>query len=107
MAHLNTMLACVAHDFGRGIESHRLRIQQRCGKRRRMKLLDPGRDVNEERKTRGMAFGKAVRSKTLDLFETALRIVAAVTARHHAADHLLLKRIDRPEIAECRHRTAQ
>ena len=38
----NTMLACVAHDLGRGVKAHRLGIEQRAGKDRGIMAFEPG-----------------------------------------------------------------
>ena len=72
LAHLDPMLARVAHDLGRSVEAHRLRVQQRAGERRGIFPLQPARDVNEVGEARGVAFGKAIFAEALDLVEAAL-----------------------------------
>ena len=64
------MLARIAHNFGRRIKSHRLGIEQGRGKRGGMMLFDPGRNIDQQRKAGGMAFGKTVRAEAFDLLET-------------------------------------
>ena len=90
-AHLDAVLARIAHDLRRRIEAHRLRVQQRRRERRRVMALDPGRDVDEMREARRVALGEAVLAEALDLVEAALGEVAVVAARDHARDHLLLE----------------
>ncbi len=107
MAHFDAMLARVAHDLGRRIEAHRLRVEQRAGERGGMELLDIGRDIDEQREARRMAFGKAVGAEALDLLEAALGEIPGVAALDHAADEHLLERVDGAEIAERRHGAAQ
>ena len=75
-AHLDAVLARVADDLGRGVEAHRLAVQQRAGEDLGVEAFDPGRDIDEQRKARGMAFGKAVVAEPLDLAEAALGEIA-------------------------------
>src|SRR5690606_1736653 len=70
--HFDAVLAGIPHELGRRIETHGLRIQQRGAKGSRMIMFDPGRDINEEREACGMALGKTVLAKTLDLVEASL-----------------------------------
>ena len=68
-----------------------------------MIVLYPGRDIDEKREARGVALGKTVLAKALDLVEAALRKVARVTALDHLGDHLLLELADRAWATEGRH----
>src|SRR3546814_14124794 len=43
----------------------------------------------------------------LDLLETAFSEILLIAAPHHAADHLVAEIVDRPDVAERRHRAAQ
>ncbi len=54
-----------------------------------------------------MAFRKAVGTKALDLAEAAFGEILRVTARHHPADELAAKPVDRAEITEGCHGPAQ
>src|SRR5262245_42737106 len=58
MAHLNTVIARIADDLCRGIKTHGLRIEESCGKDRRIVAFEPGRDIDEMSKARRMTFGK-------------------------------------------------
>ena len=58
--HLDAVLAGVAHQLGRGVEAHRLAVDQRGGERGRVVVLEPGRDVHQQREAGGVRFGKAV-----------------------------------------------
>jgi hypothetical protein len=70
-------------------------------------MLDPGRDIDQQREARGVAFGKAVFAEALDLLEAALGEIALVAARDHALDHLVAELADGADIAEGRHGAAQ
>ena len=54
-----TYVRSIAHDLGRRIEAHGLRVEQRAGEDRRMVALEPGRDVDQMGKARGMALGRS------------------------------------------------
>ena len=69
--------------------------------------FDPGRDIDETGEARGVALGKAIFAKALDLVEAALGEVGRIAARCHAADHLLLQAVDGAAAAEGRHGAAQ
>ena len=107
LARLDAVVARIAHDLGWGVEPHRLRIEQRAGEGCGVMALDPRRDVDQQRETGRVAFGKAVFAETFDLVEAARREVWIIPARHHAADHLLLELADGAAPAERRHRLAQ
>ena len=106
-AHRDAVLARVAHDLRRGVEPHRLRIQQRAGEGRRVMAFQPGRDIHQMRETRRVALGKSVGAEALDLTEAALGEVARIAARHHAIDHLREESVNGADIAERRHGAAQ
>ena len=53
---LDAMLARVAHDLGRRVEAHRLRVQQRGAEDVRMPALQPGRGIGDQREGGGVAF---------------------------------------------------
>src|SRR3546814_6733224 len=85
------MLACIAHDLRRGIEAHRLRIEQRRAEDVGVMALHPRRGIGDQCETRGVALGKAVGAETLDLLEGLFGEVAFITARDHAIDQLVAK----------------
>ena len=66
-ADLDAVLARVAHDLGRGVEAHRLRVQQRRAEHIRMPALQPGGGIGDQREGGRMAFGKAVAAEALQL----------------------------------------
>ena len=72
-----------------------------------MAALEPCRDIDQQRETRGVGFGKAVISEALDLREAALGEGAFVTARDHALDQFVAEMPDRSGLAERGHGAAQ
>ena len=106
-AHLDAVLARVAHDLRRRIEAHRLRVQQRRGEGVRIAAFEPGRGIDQEREARRVAFRKAVFAEAFDLLEAALGEVARIAVRQHAVDHLALERADGADALEGRHGAAQ
>ena len=101
------MLAGVAHELGRGIEAHRLGVEQGGGEDLGIVVFHPGRDVDQDREARGMALGKAVLAEALDLLEAALGELALVVVADHAVDEVVLELVDRAGPAERRHGAAQ
>src|SRR3546814_18716876 len=91
------LLARVADDLGGGVETHRLRIEERGGEYRRLMAFEPGRNIDQPRERQRMAFGKAVAAEPLDLLETAIGEIAFVAAADHAAEHLVPELVDRAE----------
>src|SRR5580704_18808156 len=87
--NFHMMIDCIANDFSGGIETHRLRIEQRARERSRMMTFDPSRDVDQMGETRGVALRKPVTPKSLDLVKAAFGKLAVIAARRHAFDHLL------------------
>ena len=106
-AHLHPMFAGIAHDLGRGIETHRLGIEQRTGKSRRKVAFQPARNIDKMCEAGSMAFREAIFAKSPDLVEAALSEVAIVTARHHPFDHHLFQFVHFPPAAERGHRLPQ
>jgi len=101
------VLARISHDLRRGIEAHRLGIQERAGERGRVVAFQIGRDIGEHGKGRRMAFGEAIFAEPLDLAETVFGELPVVTAPDHAGDELLAQLADRAHAPEGRHGTAQ
>ena len=107
LARLDTMVACTAHDLRRRVKAHGLRIEQSAGEYRRVMAFEPGRDIDEMSEASGVAFGKAIFAEAFDLVEAALREIGRITARRHAADHLLLQQTDGAPAAKRGHGAAQ
>ena len=105
--HLHAMLAHIAHNLGRRIESHGLRVEQSSCKHIRITALEPGRGINQEREARSMAFRKAIFAEPLDLTEAALGEFARIIPLDHSLDHLGLESADGPRALERRHGPAQ
>src|ERR1700689_4469898 len=107
LAHLDAVLAGVADDLRRCVKTHRLGIQQSAAERVGMIMLEPGRDIDELRETRGMAFRKAVAAEPFDLIEAVFCEHRIVTTPDHVSDHLGFEFADGADIAKRRHRAAQ
>ena len=105
-AYLDAVLTRIADDLRRRVKPHRLRVEQGAGEDIGVKAFDPGRDIDEQRKARGMAFRKAVSAEPLDLVEAAGREVACVAVRHHAGDEFVAEQVDLAVALEGRHRAA-
>src|SRR5205823_11373951 len=82
-------------------------VEQGAGEDFGIEAFDPGRDVNEERKARRVALGKAIGPEPFDLAEAACRKVEVITALDHAGDELVAKQMDVAIVLEGRHRAAQ
>src|SRR5438445_140369 len=68
-AHLDAVLARIADDLRRGVEPHRLAVEQGAGKDFGIEAFDPGRDVNEQCEARRVALGETVGPEPFDLAE--------------------------------------
>ena len=101
--HHNAMLLRVAHDLRRGIEPHRLRIEQSGRERRRVMAFQPARDIDQQRKAGSVAFGKAVFAEALDLVEAMLSELRIVAPLEHSPDHAFFELIDFASAAKSRH----
>src|SRR3546814_18117155 len=104
------MLPRIAHDLGRGIETHGLRIEERAGEHGRLVAFDPGRHIDQPREGQCMAFGKAVAAETLDLLEESFGELSLIAELHHAPDYILAEMMDRAHKigrAACRDREWQ
>src|SRR5579859_187871 len=72
----DAMIAGVAHDLRRGVEAHRLAVEQGAGERRQVMAFEPGRDIDQMGEAGGVALRKAVIAEALDLLEDPLGEVA-------------------------------
>src|SRR4051812_38822876 len=59
-ADLDAVLFRVSDDLGRGVEAHRLAVQQRRGEGGGVVPLEPRRDVDQQGEGRRVALGEAV-----------------------------------------------
>jgi hypothetical protein len=99
--------ARVLHDLRRGVETHRLAVQQRAGEGGRFVALQPGGDIHQQREAGGMRLGEAVFAEALDLHEDLPREVLLVAALAHAIDEAALELLEPALAPPCRHRAAQ
>ena len=70
-------------------------------------VLDPGRNVDEQREARRVRLGKAVFAEAEDLPVDAFGELALVAALEHAADQALLERLETAFFLPRSHRAAQ
>src|SRR3546814_9928392 len=59
----------VLHDLARRVEPHRLRVEQRAGKRSGFVALEPAAGIDQLGERRGVALRETVRTETLDRSE--------------------------------------
>ena len=106
-AHLDAVLACIADQLRRGVEPHRLAVEDRGGEHVRIVFFQPGGHVNQQGEAGGMAFREPVIAEAFDLAETALGKVALVAVRNHSLDQFFLEHVNGAGMAEGGHGTAQ
>ena len=75
--HLDAVLARDAHELLRRIKPHRLAVQQRAAERRGLVMLEPRRDVHQQREARGVRLRETVFAESFDLAEDPLRELLA------------------------------
>ena len=97
----------VLHQRAGRIEAHRLGIEQGAQKGGRFMALQPAAHVGDQRKGTGMAFGKAVAGKALELFEDASGKFGGIAPFHHAAHQALTVDFQIAMAAPGRHRATQ
>ena len=88
-AHLDAMVAGVAHDLGRGVEAHRLGVEQRGAEDVGMVAFHPGRGIGDQREAGGVALGEAVAAEALESAESVVsaklrRVAVARSCRRSA-----------------------
>src|ERR1700749_82010 len=69
--------------------------------------FDPGRDIDEQREARRMAFGKTIFAEALDLVEAALRESKIISVPCHAGDEFLAEQMDGAIVPKGRHGAPQ
>src|SRR6476661_7428552 len=77
-ADLDAVRPRIAHELRRLIKAHRLAVEDGGAEHVRVAAFDPGRGIDQERKARRMAFGKAVFAEALDLAEAVFGEAAVV-----------------------------
>ena len=107
LPHLDPMLARIAHKLGRRVEAERLRVQHRGQEDVGVAAFQPARGIDQQRETRGVAFGKAIFAEAFDLPEAALGEFALVALGGQPRDHAVAERLNRTGAAKGRHRAAQ
>ena len=101
------MLACITHQLRRGVEAHRLAVEQRGQKGVGVVALQPRADIDQQRKAGRVALWEAVFAEALDLLEDALGVIRLVTLGHHAADQPFMERTEAALALPRGHRAAQ
>ena len=66
------MVASIADDLGRGIKTHRLRVQECRTECIRIMAFDVAAGVGNQREGRRMAFRKSVAAKAFELAEVLI-----------------------------------
>jgi hypothetical protein len=97
------VLAGVTDDLGRGVEAHRLAIEQRAGEGRRKAAFEPGRDIDQVREARRVGLWETVLAEAFDLAEAPLGEVAGIAAGRHSLDQLFTELMDHADPAEGGH----
>ena len=97
----------ILHQLRRGVEAHRLAVEQRADEGRRVVAFEPGGGVGQQREAGGMRFGKAVAGEAFQLAEQALRELVAVAVGAQAVDQPGLEGADVAIAPPGRHGAAQ
>ncbi len=105
--HLDPVLAGVPHDLGRGVEAHRLGVEQGGAEDIGMPAFEPGGGVGDQGERRRMAFREAVGSEAFQLAEGLLRELGRIAPLDHPSDQLVLEVADPAGEFEGRHGAAQ
>ena len=93
-ANLDAVALGILHQLGRRVETHGQGIEQAAVKGCRLMAFQPGGNVDQQGKTGGVRFGKAVLSKALHLIENTLGEFFAVATFEHAVNQLRFKVIE-------------
>ena len=106
-ADLDAVVDGIADQLRRGVEAHRLGVEDGGTEHVRVVALEPGRDVDQEREAGRVALREAVIAEALDLLEAGLGEVLVVAAAHHAAHQLAVPLLDLAGAPERRHRAPE
>ncbi|MDT4836987.1 hypothetical protein FQZ97_707070 [compost metagenome] len=101
------MAARVLHQLRGAVEAHRLRVEQRGEEAGGLVVLEPAADGDQQRETRGVAFGKAVITKAHDLLEDGFGEGFLVAVVLHAIDELLVELSESALALPCSHGAPQ
>ncbi|KOT25677.1 hypothetical protein DM52_4833 [Burkholderia mallei] len=105
--HRHAVALRVLHELRGRIEAHRLAVQERGEKDRRLVTLEPAARISELREARRMAFRKAILAEALDLLEDLLGEFAGIAALEHPRDDPLVILAEIALAFPRRHRPAQ
>ena len=97
----------VSYQLRRGIEAHRLAVEQAGEEGIGVVALEPAAGVGEEREAGGVALGEAVFAEAFDLLEDALGEVPVVAVLRHAVDEIVMEFADVAAALPRGHRAAQ
>jgi hypothetical protein len=106
-AHLDVMPAGVAHQLRRRVKTHRLAVEQRATKCRRVVALEPGRDIDQQREARRMGLGEAIVAEAEDLPVQALGELGPIASFTHAGLESSFIRLETAASLPGRHRATQ
>ena len=106
-ANLDAVLTRIAHELRRLIKTHRLAVEDGGTEYVRVAAFDPRRGIDQQRKTRRVAFRKAVFAEPFDLAEAIFREITVIAAGGHAGDELVAEQMDVAGMAERGHGAAQ
>ena len=101
------MFSRVANELGGSIKPHRLTIDQRSGKDSRVVAFYPRGHINQQRKTGGMRFRKAILSETADLLEDTFGEFTVVSSFDHSLHQLFMKFRNNTRLPPRPHRAAK
>ncbi len=80
----------VLHKLRRRIKTQRLTVEQPCQKSSRFITFQPRAEIDEQRKTRRVAFRKAIFAEAFDLFADARDELGFIASLEHAVGQILL-----------------
>jgi hypothetical protein len=93
--------------LGRGVEAHRLAVEQRGEEGGGLVAFDPAAHVHEQREAGRVRLRKTVFTEALNLAENGFGELAFVAAGKHPVDDPTVELLQPTLAAPCRHRAAQ
>src|SRR5690606_27372637 len=94
---------CIYYNLSGLIKPHRHAIKQCTSKNFRMVTFYPGRNIDKQGKTGGMALRKTIASKAFQLFKNPLSKIQGISVSYHTLDQLFFKICDSSLSLECSH----
>src|SRR6516225_995428 len=82
-AHFDALCARIAHQLRRGVEAHRLAVEQRAGEGGGLMTLEPGRVIHQQREAHRMRLGETVFAEAEHLLVNALREIVRIALDPH------------------------